>query len=80
MPPTEREAKIEQAKKKQRAALDGTAKVERVEMRAADEARVLSLVPRPGFFGFDPRWRDTTLPFQMAPRGHSIQQGAKSYA
>ena len=38
MPEKEFEAKVERTKKKQRSALDGTAKVERAEMRAIDEA------------------------------------------
>jgi N6-adenosine-specific RNA methylase IME4 len=55
----ERERKIAIAKRKQRSALDGTAKIERVEMRAEDEARVRSLVPRPGRYRtlvVDPPW------------------------
>jgi hypothetical protein len=45
LPKDERERKIERAKKKQRSALDGTAKRERSEMKAADEARVKALKP-----------------------------------
>lgn len=59
MPEKEFEAKVERTKKKQRSALDGTAKVERAEMRAIDEARVRSLVPRPGrhrTLVVDPPW------------------------
>ena len=53
------EEKVEKAKKKQRSAIDGTAKIERTEMRAADEARVRALAPRPGRFRtliVDPPW------------------------
>jgi N6-adenosine-specific RNA methylase IME4 len=59
LPKAERENKIERAKKKQRAALDGTAKVERAEMKAADEARVKALKPVVGKFRtlvIDPPW------------------------
>ena len=53
------EARIAVAKRKQRAALDGTGKHTRDEMRAADEQRVRSLVPRPGRYRtlvIDPPW------------------------
>jgi len=59
MPAEKQEEKIALAKKKQRSALDGTAKIERAEMHAADEARVRSLVPRPGRYRalvIDPPW------------------------
>jgi N6-adenosine-specific RNA methylase IME4 len=55
----ERERKIAIAKRKQRSALDGTAKIERIEMRAEDEARVRALAPRPGRYRtlvIDPPW------------------------
>jgi N6-adenosine-specific RNA methylase IME4 len=55
----EQEERIERTKKKQRSALDGTAKIERAEMRATDEARVKTLVARPGHFRtliIDPPW------------------------
>lgn len=57
--PDEREQRIERAKKKQRAALDGTAKLERKEVLAADEARVRSLAIMPGKYRtlvIDPPW------------------------
>lgn len=59
MPKAEQEAKITQAKKKQRSALDGTAKIERAEMKKADEARVAALVQRSGRYRtliIDPPW------------------------
>jgi N6-adenosine-specific RNA methylase IME4 len=59
MPKDQQEAKIEQAKKKAFAALDGTAKRIRAEMRADDEKRVMSLVPAPGrnrTLVVDPPW------------------------
>ena len=55
----EQEAKIEKAKKKQLAVLAGAAKKERIELRAEDEKRVLSLVLRPGRYRtlvVDPPW------------------------
>ena len=51
--------KFEQAKRKARSALDGTAKQTRVEMRAADEARIAALLPQPGKYRtlvIDPPW------------------------
>jgi N6-adenosine-specific RNA methylase IME4 len=59
LPADKQEEKIAVAKRKQRSALDGTAKIERTEMRAADEARVLQLVPVPGKYPtlvIDPPW------------------------
>jgi N6-adenosine-specific RNA methylase IME4 len=59
LPEEEREEKIQRAKRKAKAAIDGTAKQERAEMRAADEARVMSLIPRDGKFRtlvIDPPW------------------------
>src|SRR5262249_44695217 len=57
--PEQREAKIERAKRKAISAIDGTAKLERAEMRAADEARVRALRPVAGKFRtlvVDPPW------------------------
>ena len=59
LPEIEQEQKIASAKKKAKSALDGTAKQTRVEMRAADEARVLALKPAPGKYRtlvIDPPW------------------------
>jgi N6-adenosine-specific RNA methylase IME4 len=59
LPKEQREVKIARAKRKAKAALDGTAKRERAEIRAADEKRVMSLVPRPGRYRtlvIDPPW------------------------
>ena len=59
MSKSEQEAKIEKAKKKQLAALDGAAKKERIELRAEDEKRVLSLKVQPGRYRtivIDPPW------------------------
>lgn len=59
LPAAEREERIERAKRKQRAALDGTTKTERAELQAADEARVRALVPREGRYRaliIDPPW------------------------
>lgn len=53
------EAKVERGKRKAISAVDGTAKLERVEKRALDEARVRSLVPRAGRYRtlvVDPPW------------------------
>ena len=55
----DQEQKIQQAKRKARLALDGTAKQTRVEMRAADEARIAALLPLPGKYRtlvIDPPW------------------------
>jgi N6-adenosine-specific RNA methylase IME4 len=55
----EQEEKIEAAKRKAKSALDNTAKNTRVEMRAADEARVKALKPIKGKFKtlvIDPPW------------------------
>jgi N6-adenosine-specific RNA methylase IME4 len=57
--PEQREAKIERAKRKAISAIEGTAKLERAEMRAADEARVRALRPIAGKFRtlvVDPPW------------------------
>jgi N6-adenosine-specific RNA methylase IME4 len=57
--PEQREAKIARAKRKAISAIDGTAKLERAEMRAADEARVRALRPIAGKFRtlvVDPPW------------------------
>jgi len=57
--PEQRELKIERAKRKAISAIDGTAKLERAEMRAADEARVRALRPIAGKFRtlvVDPPW------------------------
>jgi acyl-CoA reductase-like NAD-dependent aldehyde dehydrogenase len=43
LPEKEQEEKIERAKRKAMSALDGAAKLERAEIRAADEARVRAL-------------------------------------
>src|SRR5882672_975524 len=59
LPEPEREAKIDRAKRKALSAIDGTAKLERAEMRAADEARVRALAPVAGRFRtlvIDPPW------------------------
>jgi len=59
LPAKEREAKIDRAKRKQHSALNGTAKLERAELRAADEARVAGLAPIEGKFRtlvVDPPW------------------------
>lgn len=59
LPADEQEARCQRTKKKVRSALDGTAKLERAEMRAADEARVRSLQPIEGRFRtlvIDPPW------------------------
>jgi N6-adenosine-specific RNA methylase IME4 len=57
--PKVQEAKIAAAKKKQWSALDGAAKRTRVELRAADEKRVMALHPVKGKFKtliIDPPW------------------------
>jgi N6-adenosine-specific RNA methylase IME4 len=59
LPKQDQEQKIARAKRKAKAALDGTAKRERAEMRLEDEARVRALVPRIGRFRalvIDPPW------------------------
>ena len=59
LPKQDQEQKIERAKRKARSALDGTAKQTRVEMRAADEARIAALLPQPGKYRtlvIDPPW------------------------
>ena len=53
------EEKVTTAKKKAKAVLDGTGREGRLEQKAADEARVLALVPRPGKYRtlvIDPPW------------------------
>ena len=55
----EREARRERAKRKALAAINGAAKLERAELRAADEARVRTLRPVAGKFKtivIDPPW------------------------
>ena len=55
----ERKQKIEKAKRRATSIIDGTAKQERIEMRAADEARVRALAPMQGCFRtlvIDPPW------------------------
>ena len=57
--PAEQEEKIEAAKRKAMSALDGAGKRTRVEMRAVDEQRVMSLKPTIGKFKtlvIDPPW------------------------
>jgi N6-adenosine-specific RNA methylase IME4 len=59
LPAKEQEEKIQRTKKKQRSIIDGTAKAERAEVRAADEARVKLLAARPGRYRtlvIDPPW------------------------
>lgn len=59
MPEDQFEAKVERATRKAVSAVDGTAKLERAEMRAADEARVRALGARAGRFRtlvIDPPW------------------------
>jgi N6-adenosine-specific RNA methylase IME4 len=59
LPKDEREARIEQAKNKQRSALDGTAKFTRAELRAEDAVRIRKLKTIKGKFRtlvIDPPW------------------------